>query len=204
MFGLYEYLGMPLGLTNSLASFNCMMKQLFRPHRCYNDVFFDDIVIYSKILEEHKQHFRVIFEVIRDIKLYINQKKSEFFLKEIQYLDHIISNSGICMDPEKLEVIKRWPIPTNLHELQSFIGMCAYYRRFIEKFSYIARPLHDLTKKNVKFVSSKEENNAFEKLKGKLISKPVLILLDLSKLLKSNVMHVGIALGRYYFKEGMP
>ena len=86
------------------------------------------------------------------------------------------------MDLEKLEVIKGWPIPINLHELQSFIGMCAYYRRFVEKFSYIARPLHDLTKKNIKFMWSKKENNAYEKLKeGKLISERVLVLPNLSK-----------------------
>ena len=83
------------------------------------------------------------------------------------------------MDPKKLEVIKGWPIPKNLHELWSFIGMRAYYRRFIEKFSYIAGPLHDLTKKNIKFVWSKKENDAFEKFKGNLISELFLVLLDL-------------------------
>ena len=131
-FGLYEYLVMPFGLTNAPATFNCMMEKLFRPHQSFTRVFFDNIIIYSKSIEEHKQHLKVIFQVLRDNKLYINQKKSEFFLKEIQYLGHIISQAGIRMDPEKLEVIKGWPIPTNLHELRSFIGMCAYYRCFIE------------------------------------------------------------------------
>ena len=128
---------MPFGLTNAPATFNCMIDQLFRPHRNFIGVFFDDIIIYSKTIEEHKQHLRVIFEVLRENKLYINQKKSEFFLKEIQYLGHIISNLGIQMVPKKLEVIKGWPIPTNFHELQRFIGMCAYYRCFLENFSYI-------------------------------------------------------------------
>ena len=116
-FGLYKYLVMPFGLTNAPATFNRMMEQLFRPHCSFTGVFFDDIIIYSKTIEEHKQHLRVIFEVLRQNKLYINQKKSEFFLKEIQYLGHIISHLGIRMDLEKLEVIKGWPIPTNLHEL---------------------------------------------------------------------------------------
>ena len=98
-----------------------MMEQLFRPHLSYSGVLFDDIIIYSKTLEEHKQHLRVIFEVLRENKLYINQKKGEFLLKEIQYLGHTISHSSIHMDPEKLEVIKGWHIPTNLHELQSFL-----------------------------------------------------------------------------------
>ena len=76
-------------------------------------------------------HLREVFQVLRVHKLYINLKKSEFVLEEIQYLGHIISKNGICMDPEKLEVIKEWPVPKNIHELRSFIGMCAYYCRFI-------------------------------------------------------------------------
>ena len=82
--------------------------------------------------------------------------------------------------------------------------MCTYYRCFIEKFSYIAGPFHDLTKKNVQFAWSKKESNAFETLKGKLMSKPILVLSNLSNLFKSNVMRVGIALGLYCFKRGMP
>ena len=115
-FGLYKYLVMPFGLTNAPATFNRMMEQLFRPHRTFTVVFFDDIIIYSKTLEEHKRHLRMIFELLKENKLYINQKMSELFLKEIQYLGHIISHLGIHMDPKKLEVIKGWPIPTNLHE----------------------------------------------------------------------------------------
>ena len=76
-------------------------------------ILFDDIIVYSKSIEEHKQHLKVIFEVLRENKLYINQKKSEFFLKEIQYLGHIISQAGIRMDLEKLEVISGWPTPVN-------------------------------------------------------------------------------------------
>ena len=108
---------MPIDLTNALATFNCMMEQLFRPHCSYIGVFFDNIIIYFKTLEEHKNHLRVIFEVLREIKLYLNKKKSEFFLKEIQYLGHIISHSSIRMDPEKLDVKEGWPILTNLHDL---------------------------------------------------------------------------------------
>ena len=87
-FGLYEYLVMPFDLTNALATFNCIMGVLF-----------DEIIVYSKTIEEHKQHLKVIFQVLRDNKLYINQKKSDFFLKEIQYFGHIISQVGIQMDP---------------------------------------------------------------------------------------------------------
>ena len=148
-------IGNAFGLTNALATFNPMMEQLFRPHRRFTSVFFDDIIIYSKTLEEHRQQLRVIFEVLRENKLYINQKKSEFFLKEIQYLCHIISHLGIRMDLEKLEVIKEWPMLQNLHKLRSFIGMYAYYRHFIAKISSIVEPLHDMIKEKCKVYKDK-------------------------------------------------
>ena len=117
--------------------------------------------MYSKTLEEHKEHLRVVFEELRAHQLYVNAKKSEFFLQEIRYLGHIISKDGIRMDPEKLKVIEEWPVPKNIHEVRSFIGMCSYYRRFIAKFAIIAGPLHDLTKKKVKFQWTLKEHNAF-------------------------------------------
>ena len=113
-------------------------------------VFFDNFIVYSKSLKDHMIHLSEVFQVLRAHKLYINLKKSEFFLEEIQYLGHIISKSGIRMDPEKLEVIKAWPVLKNIHELCSFIGMCAYYRCFIAHFSSIAGPLHDLIQKKCK------------------------------------------------------
>ncbi|MCO5549888.1 hypothetical protein L7F22_003362 [Adiantum nelumboides] len=201
-FGLYEYLVMPFGLTNALATFNRMMERIFRPHRNFTRVFFDDVIIYSKTIEEHKEHLKVIFQALRDNKLYVNQKKSEFFLQEIQYLGHIISKNGIRMDPAKLEVIKDWPNPRNLHEVRSFIGMCVYYRRFIEKFSLIAGPLHDLTKKNVKYVWTEKRQQAFDTLKQKLISQPVLSLPDLSKPFEVQCDACGDCLGAVLLQEG--
>ena len=143
---------MPFGLTNAPATFNRIMENLVRANRSYTGVFFDDVIFYSKSLEDHMIHLCEVFQVLRAHKLYINLKKSEFFLEEIQYLGHIISKTGIHMDPKKLEVVKEWPVPRNIHELRSFIDMCAYYRCFIAHFSSIAGPLHDLTKKNVRFV----------------------------------------------------
>ncbi|MCO5575734.1 hypothetical protein L7F22_029537 [Adiantum nelumboides] len=200
-FGLYEYLVMPFGLTNAPATFNRMMERMFRPHRNFTGVFFD-VIIYSKTIEEHKEHLKVIFQALRDNKLYVNQKKSEFFLQEIQYLGHIISKNGIRMDPAKLEVIKDWPNLRNLHEVRSFIGMCAYYRRFIEKFSLIAGPLHDLTKKNIKYVWTEKRQQAFDTLKQKLISQPVLALPDLSKPFEVQCDACGDCLGAVLLQEG--
>ena len=134
---------MPFGLTNALATFNCLMDRIFCKHHSYTGVFFDDIIVHSKTLEEHKEHLAQVFKEVQEHKLYVNSKKSEFFLKKIRYLGHIISKDGIKMDPDKLKTIQEWPQPLNLHKLRSFIGMCSYYRRFIEKFSIIVGPLHD-------------------------------------------------------------
>ena len=149
-FGLYKYLVMPFGLTNAPATFNRLMDIIFCKHCSFIGVFFDDIIVHSKTLEEHKEHRAQVFKELQEHKLYVNSKKSEFFLKEIHYLGHVISKDGIKMDPDKLKIIQEWPEPLNLHELRSLIGMCSYYRRFLEKNSIIAGPLHDLTKK-VKF-----------------------------------------------------
>ena len=180
-FGLYEYVVMPFGLTNAPATFNRLMERIFHKHRAYVGVFFDDIIIHSSSLEEHKEHLKAVLEELRANKLFINEKKSEFFMREIKYLGHIISKDGIRMDPDKLQVINEWPVPKNLHELRSFIGMCSYYRRFIEKFSVIAGPLHDLTKKKVKFQWTAREHEAFKELKARLMSQPLLVLPDLRK-----------------------
>ncbi|MCO5606119.1 hypothetical protein L7F22_060306 [Adiantum nelumboides] len=105
----------------------------------------------------HKEHLKAVFQALKENKLYINHKKSEFCLETIHYLGHIISKDGIRMDPQKLEVINAWLEPRNLHELQSFIGMCSYYRTFIAKFSATVGPLHDLRKKNHKYVWTDKE-----------------------------------------------
>ena len=98
-FGLYDFLVMPFALKNVPATFNRMMDRIFHKHRAYMGVFFDDIIIYSKSLEEHKCHLKEIFQELLDNKLYVDGKKSEFFLQEIFYLGHIISKDGIHMDP---------------------------------------------------------------------------------------------------------
>ena len=116
---------MPFGLTNAPATLIRMMKTLFWPHRSFARVFFNDVIIYSKSLEDHKKHLQVIFQVLRNNKLYVNQKKSEFFLTEIHYLGHIVSHNQVRMDLAKVEVIIEWPIPTNVHEVQSFMGLCS-------------------------------------------------------------------------------
>ena len=124
-----------------------MMDWIFRPYRHFNGTFFDDIIVFSKSQEKHKEHLALVFEELHKNQLFINGKKSEFFLDEIHYLGHIISREGVRMDPAKIQAIRDWPELRSVHEVRSFLGLCSYYRRFIRYFAALAAPLHDLTKK---------------------------------------------------------
>ena len=170
----------------------------------FTGVFFDNILVFSKTLEEHKEHLKKVFEELKTNKLFINGKKSEFFLQEIQYLGHIISNKGVQMDNNKLKVIQKWPKPQNLHELRSFAGLCSYYQRFIQGFATLARPLHELTKKKVKFQWKLKEDNAFKAMKEKFVTKPNLIILDLMKPFEVQCDACGESLGAVLLQEGHP
>ena len=139
-FGLYEFLIMPFGLTNTPATFNRMMDRIFRPHRAFVGTFFDDMIIFSKTEAEHKEHLATIFKELSNNKLVINGKKSEFFMEEIHFLGHIVSKEGVRMDPTKVEAIKSWLDLKTVHDVRRFLGLYSYYRRFIRHFSEIAVP----------------------------------------------------------------
>ncbi|MCO5568928.1 hypothetical protein L7F22_022631 [Adiantum nelumboides] len=187
-----------------VTTFAWLMKKIFRKHSAYTGVFFDDIIVHSQTLEEHKKHLQSVFDELQANKLFVNGKKSEFFMKEIKYLGHIISKEGIRMDPEKLRVIDEWPEPCSVHELRSFLGMCSYYRRFIRDFSMIAGPLHDLTKKKTKYVWTPKENTAFMQLKAKLMTQPLLVLPDLKKPFEVHCDACGDSIGAVLSQEGHP
>ena len=107
-------------------------------------MYIDDILIYSKNDIDHAQHVWQVFEILQKHKLYSKMSKCEFFKESVEYLGHIISSKGIGTNPKKIEVMKEWPQSSNLKELQSFLGLCNYYQRFITNYSRIAAPLTDL------------------------------------------------------------
>ena len=172
-FGLYEFLVMPFGLTNTPAT---MMDRIFRPHRAFVGTFFDDMIIFSKTEEEHREHLATVFEELRRNRLVVNGKKSEFFLQELHFLGHIVSKDGVRMDPAKVEAIVNWPDLRTIHDVRSFLGLYSYYRRIIRLFAEIASPLHALTHKGAKFRWLEWEREALALLKQKLSTEPVLIL----------------------------
>ncbi|MCO5570160.1 hypothetical protein L7F22_023877 [Adiantum nelumboides] len=139
------------------------------------------MIVYSKNEEEHRHYLAIVFKELRSHRLLINAKKSEFFLEEIHFLGHIVSKDGVRMDPAKVEAIKSWPDLKTAHDVRSFLGLCSYYRRFIRNFAEIASPLHALQKKGVTFRWTQEEISAFNLLKEKMTSDPVIVLPDLKK-----------------------
>jgi hypothetical protein len=184
-YGQFEYTVMPFGLCNAPATFTALMNKVFAP---YLDVFvvvyLDDILVYSKSLEEHVQHLRKVLSTLREHKLFAKRKKCEFAKADIQYLGHIISKDGVATDPAKVAAVQEWPVPTDVHAIRSFLGLCSYYRRFVPRFAEIAAPLTDLTKSDVRDIPAAwgdKQQAAFEELKRRLTSTPLLIHADCTK-----------------------
>jgi hypothetical protein len=151
-YGQYEFTVMSFGLTNAPAYFMNLMNKVFMEELDkFVVVFIDDILIYSKSVDEHEQHLRVVLERLRAHKLYAKFSKCEFWLEKVAFLGHVLTAEGVAVDPEKVEAVSNWQQPTNVSEIRSFLGLAGYYRRFIEGFSKIARPMTELLKKEKKF-----------------------------------------------------
>ncbi|KAJ9544764.1 hypothetical protein OSB04_024471 [Centaurea solstitialis] len=176
-YGHYEFLVMSFWLTNAPAVFMDLMNRVCKPYLDeFVIVFIDNILIYSKMAEEHGEHLRKVLEMLKREQLYAKFSKCEFWLKEVQFLGQIVTQDGIKVDPAKIEAIKDWESPKSPLEVRSFLGLAGYYQRFIEHFSAIATPLTALTKKDVKFDWTSTCEYAFNNLKGKLTSAPILTL----------------------------
>ncbi|KAK5775521.1 hypothetical protein PVK06_043419 [Gossypium arboreum] len=175
-YGHYEFLVMPFGLTNAPAIFMDLMNRIFRPYLDkFVVVFIDDILIYSRDESEHAEHLRTILQILREKKLFAKFSKSEFWLREVGFLGHIVSGDGIRVDPRKISAIVDWKPPKNVSEVRSFLGLAGYYRRFVEGFSMIASPMTKLLQKNVKFEWTDKCQQSFEKLKARLTEAPILV-----------------------------
>ncbi|KAL0549222.1 hypothetical protein IC582_013703 [Cucumis melo] len=178
-YGHYEFIVMSFGLTNAPAVFMDLMNRVFREFLdTFVIVFIDDILIYSKTEAEHEEHLRIVLQTLRDNKLYAKFSKCEFWLKQVSFLDHVVSKAGVFVDPAKIEAITGWTRPSTVSEVRSFLGLAGYYRRFVENFSRIATPLTQLTRKEAPFVWSNACEDSFQNLKQKLVTAPVLTVPD--------------------------
>ncbi|GJS67461.1 putative reverse transcriptase domain-containing protein [Tanacetum coccineum] len=167
----------PFGLTNAPAVFMDLMNRVCKPYLDkFMIVFIDDILIYSKNKQEHEEHLKLILELLKKEQLYAKFSKCEFWIPKVQFLGHVIDSQGIHVDPAKIESVKDWASPKSATEIRQFLGLAGYYRRFIEGFSKIAKPMTKLTQKKVKFDWGDKAEAAFQLIKQKLCSAPILAL----------------------------
>ena len=196
-YGQFEYLVMPMGLCNAPATFQTLMNQIF--YDCIDVflvVYMDDLLVFSKTEEEHFRNLETVLERLKRNELYVSPKKCEFFQTEIDFLGFLVGRDGIRVNPEKVDVLKTWPKPKSLTELRSFLGLLQFFRRFIPKFSGIAAPLTDLTKKE-KGIGHWDEicDEAFQKLKDAMIQAPILVAPDWRKAFRGHVDASQLAVG---------
>nr|GFA63717.1 putative reverse transcriptase domain-containing protein [Tanacetum cinerariifolium] len=168
---------MPFSLTNAPAVFMDLMNRVCKHYLDkFVIVFINDILIYSKDEKEHEEHLKAILELLKKDELYAKFSKCEFWIPKVQFLGHVIDSQGIHVDLAKIESIKDWASPKSPTEIRQFLSLAGYYRRFIEGFSKIARPMTKLTQRKVKFEWGDKQEAAFQLLKKKLCSAPILAL----------------------------
>ncbi|WVZ93872.1 hypothetical protein U9M48_039825 [Paspalum notatum var. saurae] len=195
-YGLYEYLVMSFELTNTPAFFMYMMNSVFmNEFDKFVVVFIDDILIYSKDEKEHKEHLRIVLSCLKEHKLYAKFSKCAFWLKEVAFLGHILSEKRVAVDPSKEQ-------PQTVTEIRSFLGLAGYYRRFIKDLSRTAKPMTSLTQKNAKFVWSSKCEEAFQMLNKLLTSVHVLAQPDITKPFDVYCDASGTGLGCVLMQEG--
>ena len=173
--GLYEFKVMPFGLCNAPATFQRLMDRVLSGLQ-WRDclVYRDDVIVVGKTFEDHLQHLKDVFHRLRLAGLKLQPPKCAFCKERVEFLGHIVSATGVAVDPDKTEKVAQWPIPVDRREVQQFLGLANYYRRFVRDFATIARPLHRLTEKTAPFEWTNLCQGAFEELRRRLTSAPVL------------------------------
>jgi hypothetical protein len=173
--GLFHFKVMPFGLTNAPATFERLMEMVLRGLQwTHCQVYLDDVIVFGQTFEEALANLRLVFERFRVAHLIMKPKKCELFRKSVSFLGHIVSEEGVSCDPAKIEVIKDWKHPRDLHEVRQFLGFATYYRAFVPHFSTIASPLTALTRKLQAFNWTDECERSFRRLKSALMSSPIL------------------------------
>ena len=170
-----QYTVVPFSLTTAPATFESLIEKVLRGlqwEKCV--LYLDDVICFGPTFEETFESVQPNFERFRWANLKLKVSKCKFFQESVDFLGHVVSDRGISCDPKKIEAVVDWPKPTCVKEVRSFLGFCSYYRSFVKGFSSEAAPLHELTKKNVKFEWSDACDVAFNKLKARLVNSPVL------------------------------
>ena len=193
--GLFQFRVMPFGLCNAPATFQRLMDLVLSGlqwAQCL--VYLDDIIILGRTFEEHIQNIRLVLQRLREAGLKIKPSKCTFFQQKVCYLGHVISREGIAPDSSKTDKVASWPTPLSTKEVQQFLGFSSYYRRFVQNYATIAKPLHRLTERPNKFVWTTECQTAFDELRSRLVSPPILAHPDFSRpfILDTDASDIGI------------
>jgi hypothetical protein len=157
---------MLFGLTNAPAYFTYLMNKIFMEYLDkFVIVFIDDILIYSTSEEDHEEHLHLVLQKLREHRLYAKLSKCEFWLKQVAFMGHVISKGGMFVDPSKVQDVLSWNATTCVGDIRSFLRLAGYYRRFIEGFSKISKPVTELLKKDRKFMWMPACEASFQELK---------------------------------------
>ncbi|XP_074346537.1 uncharacterized protein LOC141685327 [Apium graveolens] len=202
--GHFEFMVMPFGLTNAPASFQALMNDVFSAFlRKFVLVFFDDILVYSPSIQEHIIHLQQVFDVLRNQQLFVKKSKCAIAQPQIEYLGHLISYEGVSTDQSKIAAMINWPRPKSIKGLRGFLGLTGYYRRFVQHYGLVSKPLTQLLKKG-NFHWTTEADETFTRLKTIMSTTPVLALPDFSKpiIIETDTCKSGI--GAVMMQEGRP
>ena len=202
----YEFLFLPYGLTNAPTTFMTLMDIVLRPYLGkFVIVFLDDILVYSTTLEEHLENLRKVFQFLRENALYVKDSKCKFLKDSIQYLGHITSAEGIAMDSSKVDAIMRWPAPQSMEELQIFLGMAGFYRKYVNGYAKNYVPMIDQLKgAAITFHWGEEQQPSFDKLKVALANAPTLAFVDPHKPFVVETDASAKAVGVVLIQDGHP
>lgn len=196
---------MCFGLKNAPATFQRVMDNVLRPFLfkfCF--VYIDDVIIFSKSLEEHVQHLTLVLQRLREVNLKVQLDKTEFLHKEVAFLGHLVTQDGIKPNPEKISVMKQYPIPISQKEIKQYLGLAGFYRKFIKDFSKIAYPITRCLKKGAKIDINDPYKDSFEQLKVLLTNAPVLAYPDFTQQFTLTTDASNIAIGSVLSQKGHP
>ncbi|XP_053681478.1 uncharacterized protein LOC127161145 [Labeo rohita] len=193
--GIYEFLCLPFGLKNAAASFQRLMEQVLREHKnkcCM--VYIDDIIVYSPDLQTHLHHLKQVFHSLHKAGLTLNLKKCKFIRASLDYLGHTITADGVKVNSDKVDAVRTFPTPKSLKEVQRFLGLAAWYHRFIPDFSTKTAPLHALKRKDAEWKWTEECQRSFDLIKDELTRAPVLSTpnFDCSFKVQTDASNVGL------------
>lgn len=203
--GLYEFKVMPFGLTNAPATFQGLINTIFADMiRKFVLVFVDDILIYSRNLTEHVSHLKAVLARLQQYQLFVKISKCSFAQQYLEYLGHIIGIEGVATNPAKILAVQQWSPPKTQRQLRGFLGLAGYYRKFIQHYDILEKPLTKLLKKDVPYKWTNVEQQAFDMIKHKLVQAPVLALPDFSKEFVVETDASGTGIGVVLMQDGHP